>query len=62
MRIFMQNIYDNQNWLKIKIFHGCFFFFYKNPFDMQKQSAAYTSTLRPVKNVIYIIYVFNNFT
>lgn len=29
---------------------------------MQKQSAAYTSTLRSIKNVIHIIYVFNNFT
>lgn len=44
MRIFMQNINDNQNWLKIKIFHGCFFFC-KNPFDMQKQSATPTLAL-----------------
>lgn len=35
MRIFMQNIYDNQNWLEIKIFQ---MFFYENSCDMHKQS------------------------
>lgn len=64
MRIFMQNICNNQNWLEIKILQTLF---YENSCDMHKQSVVYTALqryilLHSVKKYYLISIIISNIT